>query len=151
MSNTSDTPVLKLEESWAYQVTVLADIVSRRMSELVGAHSDLNLSQWRVMAAIADEPGRTASQVNEVTPMDKGIVSRSARTLIEKGYAERRPSNTDGRAGHLHLTTAGQNVYGHIVEALSTTGADGRRCLDDLQNEHVRELLKMVIDRYQTL
>ena len=77
--------VLELTAYWPYQITVLADRIARRTSRVVKEHG-LNLSQWRVMAAVAEVPGRTSVEVVTVTPMDKGIVSRATKALLTRGF-----------------------------------------------------------------
>lgn len=121
--------VFALDEAWIYKVTVLADRIARRVGAVVNETSGLNLSQWRVMAAVADRPGRTSSEVVEITPMDKAIVSRAVASLVERGLAERRASPIDGRRAHLFLTEEGERTYGRLVAALAESGADGGRAL----------------------
>ena len=111
------TEALNLEQFWPYQVTVLADRISRRTSRIVKTHG-LNLSQWRVMAAIAEVPGRTSVDVVTVTPMDKGIVSRATKALLELGYIRREASQSDGRLSHLHLTDTGTQLYRDIIPTI---------------------------------
>jgi DNA-binding MarR family transcriptional regulator len=113
MSDNSPHPehVIQLDSYWPYQLTVLADRISRRTAALVKAHAGLNLSQWRVLAAIAERPGRTAVDVVTVTPMDKGIVSRATKALLEMGLVVREASQDDGRVSHLHLTEKGHALY----------------------------------------
>lgn len=106
--------VLKLDQFWPYQVTVLADRIARRTSQIVKVHN-LNLSQWRVLAAIADVPGRTAVEVVTVTPMDKGIVSRATKALLKMGFVRRKASQIDGRVSHLHLTKGGLELYQELI------------------------------------
>ncbi len=89
-----------LDDAWIYKVAVLADLVASRVLKAVQSVSSLNLSQWRVLAALADKPGRTASEVVAITPMDKAIVSRAAASLVDQGLVERRASATDGRVSH---------------------------------------------------
>lgn len=115
--------VLKLDSYWPYQLTVLADRISRHTAAIVKRHGDLNLSQWRVMAAIAEQPGRTAAEVVTVTPMDKGIVSRATKALLGAGLAVREASQGDGRISHLYLTSQGETLYQALlprVEAVAT-------------------------------
>ena len=81
----SPTTRIKLDNFWAYQVVVLADQVSRYTLDIVRTEADLNQSQWRVLAAIADKPGRSSAEVTSVTPMDKTIVSRAVASLIRNG------------------------------------------------------------------
>lgn len=139
---------LILDESWAYKVTVLADLLARRIGPIVQDVSGLNLSQWRVIAAVADQPGRTASQVVDMTPMDKGIVSRAVRTLVERDLIERRSSKQDGRLSHLYLTDDGSKVYQTIVSALSNAKADGASTGSFEQQQRLLEQLDQFIEDY---
>lgn len=118
--NASTTPaagrhILELETYWPYQLTVLADRISRHSAAVVRQHAGLNLSQWRVMAAVAERPGRTAAEVVAITPMDKGIVSRATKALLTAGLMVREASQGDGRISHLHLTEQGEQVYRALV------------------------------------
>lgn len=139
---------LSLEESWAYKVTVLADMVARRIAPIVQSVSGLNLSQWRVLAAVADHPGCTASQVVEVTPMDKGIVSRAVSYLIERNLVERRASPSDGRVSHLFLTPEGDAVYAALVAAIDREQASGRGLLPPAVEAEALQLLHGLISAY---
>ena len=107
--------VLHLDTYWPYQLTVLADRISRRTARVVKEKADLNLSQWRVLAAIAEQPGRTAIEVVAVTPMDKGIVSRGTKTLLDMGLIVREASQDDGRVSHLNLTKQGLELYHRLI------------------------------------
>lgn len=113
-NNTPDR-VIHLAEYWPYQLTVLADWISRRTARIVRTEGGLNLSQWRVLAAIAEKPGRTSAEVVTVTPMDKGIVSRATKALLNMGLVMREASQADGRVSYLHLTEAGRVQYDVLV------------------------------------
>ena len=147
----SESPALEfnLDRAWSYKISVLADLVSRQVSDAVGRVSDLNLSQWRVIAAIADQPGRTASQVVALTPMDKAIVSRAVSGLVSRNYLQRRASETDGRLSHLFLTEAGDQAYTTILKELRGTGADGIDLLDGNANNQFLADLDALIERYR--
>ena len=96
MSENSPPPqVLQLASYWPYLVAVLSDRVARRITRIVKAHG-LNLSQWRVLAAVADVPGRSSTEVVSLTPMDKGVVSRAGRVLVVHGFAFGRPGKLGG-------------------------------------------------------
>lgn len=102
---------IKLLDLWTYQTVALADKISRLA--LVAAHDEagLNLSQWRVLAALADNSGRTAAEVVSVTPMDKGVVSRSLDTLINSGFVNKVLDKNDKRRSSLSLTLSGRKTY----------------------------------------
>jgi DNA-binding MarR family transcriptional regulator len=120
MDNAS-SPRIGLDSFWAYQVVVLADQVSRYTLEIVRSEADLNQSQWRVLAAIADKPGRSAAEVTSVTPMDKTIVSRAVASLIQDGLIKRTPSRDDKRRAALEMTDIGAERYAQISKKLSDT------------------------------
>ena len=143
--------ILRLDASWIYKVSVLSDLVSRRVAHVVGKVSGLNLSQWRVLAAIADLPGRTASEVVAVTPMDKGIVSRAVATLVERGLATRKASNSDGRLSHLHLTAKGRSTYARIMAALRESGTTGDELLGARDADRLLDQLDAAIAAYREL
>lgn len=140
---------LKLEDAWIYQISVLADKVARRVSDIVSEVSGLNLSQWRVIAAIADQPGLSGTQVAAITPMDKGIVSRATSRLVTDGLIERKASDKDGRLSHLYLTKRGMTEYRKIMNALSDSGADGQTILLNGQDDMFLSLLKDAIAAYE--
>lgn len=139
---------LVLDEAWIYKVSVVADAVARRVAKVVLEVSDLSLSQWRVLAAVADRPGCTASQVVDITPMDKAIVSRAAASLVEKSLIVREASQLDGRRSHLQLTDQGQSVYAAIVRNLDRTGASGRTTLSEQDAKALNDLLSQVLNNY---
>jgi DNA-binding MarR family transcriptional regulator len=121
LSASAPGAAIRLDSYWPYQVTVLADLISRRTAEIVKREGELNLSQWRVLAAIAEQPGRTAVEVVAMTPMDKGIVSRATKALLTAGLLVRQASQVDGRVSHLFLTDKGDALYQRLrphVEAV---------------------------------
>lgn len=105
---------IKLNEFWPYKIAVLADLVSRKTMAVVKLHGDLNLSQWRVLAALGDKDGRSAAEVVAMTPMDKGIVSRAVTSLGERGLLKRIEDTQDKRRRTLHLTKSGKAHYNVI-------------------------------------
>lgn len=133
MSQT-ESSTFPLNESWTYKITVLANIIAKRVTPVAMEVGGLNLSQWRVIAAIADKPGRFASQVVDITPMDKGIVSRAVATLVQRGLIARRSSNNDGRSSHLFLTEEGQQTYTAVMRALEDIDLSGSALLPDHEN-----------------
>jgi len=147
MTKTSDPNdnILRLDSYWPYQITVLADRISRRTSKIVKEHG-LNLSQWRVLAAIAEVPGRTSVEVVQITPMDKGIVSRATKALLDSGLVRRVASQSDGRLSHLHLTSKGQKLYQKLKPLVEDIVVSAQACLDDADQKHLSELLRNLME-----
>lgn len=115
----ADTPKIILEDFWPYQAVKLADQISRHTLSVVRAEAGLNLSQWRVLAAVAEEPGRTAAEVTVITPMDKTIVSRAVSSLITSGLITKISDTTDKRRSALSATSTGQKIYSKVATRLN--------------------------------
>ena len=136
--------VIRLDDYWPYQITVLADRIARRTTKTVKAHN-LNLSQWRVLAAVAEVPGRTSVEVVQITPMDKGIVSRATKALLDRGLVRRQASQSDGRISHLHLTASGEQLYQEIKPQVQSVVTGAHHSLDDTEQRHLSKLLGELI------
>jgi len=147
-SITAQTPpdAIRLDEYWPYQVTVLADRISRRTAAIVKREAGLNLSQWRVLAAIAECPGRTAAEVVMMTPMDKGIVSRATKALLSGGYLVREASQQDGRVSHLFLTQAGADLYAALKPSVEAVPLAANLHLSDPDQAAFCTRLKQLAD-----
>ena len=115
------TTHIQLDAFWPYHVIVLADQISRHTASVTKAEAGLNLSQWRVLAAVADKPGRTAAEVAMMTPMDKTIVSRAVSSLIDMGVINKSASHDDKRRFSLSITPEGADIYEKISKRLSKT------------------------------
>ena len=135
-------PPLKLDEYWPYQVMVLADRIARRTAAVVRDKAGLNLSQWRVLAALAEKPGRTAVDVVAMTPMDKGIVSRATKALLGNGLLFREASQADGRVSHLYLTEKGEDLYQTLRLEVEAVPHDADALLSPEQQAEFCELVK---------
>lgn len=120
----SQTPLITLDDFWPYQAVVLADQISRYTLSVVRAEAGLNLSQWRVLAAVAEAPGRTAADVTAITPMDKTIVSRAVSSLIELGFITKISDISDKRRSSLSTTKAGDTVYAKVAKHLNANLVD---------------------------
>lgn len=146
MSESPRAPqVLQLASYWPYQVAVVADRVARRITRIVKAHG-LNLSQWRVLAAVADVPGRSSTEVVALTPMDKGVVSRAGRALVDQGLLRREASASDARWRHLYLTPAGEAVYADILPEVRSAVGSLDEGLSDAERAQLAALLATLVD-----
>lgn len=110
---------ITLDNFWPYQAVVLADQISRHTLSVVKREANINLSQWRVLAAVAEKPGRTAADVTAITPMDKTIVSRAVSTLISSGLITKLSDTSDKRRSSLTATAEGLDIYQKIAKRLN--------------------------------
>ncbi len=141
---------IQLDRFLPYQISLLADITAKRTAAIAKRHEGLNLSHWRVLAAIAEKPGRTANEVVAVTPMDKGIVSRAVNNLIDMKLVSRKASQEDGRIGHLFLTRKGMRQYSSMAAEVREVDEEFRSALSSEECKHLSRILKTLITNART-
>ena len=133
---------LELEQFLPYRVSVLANRVSRAFARLYEARFDLKLPEWRVMAVLGRRPGITASDVTEMTAMDKVAISRALSRLQAMGRVNVQEDEGDRRRMRLTLSEQGLEIYRQIVplaksieaDLISELPAEDRAVLDRLLN-----------------
>lgn len=115
MPDIENVSLLRLREFLPYRLSVLSNTISTRIASLYDREFGLSIWQWRVMAVTGDRPDISATEIGQLTAMDKVAVSRAIAAMIQMGYLERKTSETDGRRSQLFLTPAGRDVYELIV------------------------------------
>jgi DNA-binding MarR family transcriptional regulator len=115
---------LDLEQFLPYRLSVLANRVSRAFARLYEARFDLKLPEWRVMAVLGRRPGISASEVTEMTAMDKVAISRALSRLQQMGRVEAAADPDDRRRQILSLSEAGLEIYRKIVPLAQRIEAD---------------------------
>lgn len=146
---TKSTPHIVLDDFWPYQAVVLADHISRYTLSLVRAEANLNLSQWRVLAAVAEKPGRTAAEVTAITPMDKTIVSRAVSSLIALELITKVSDNADKRRSSLSATCAGDAIYKKVASHLNAALMENTS--STLSPKNFTDMLKTYSEKMATL
>lgn len=98
-----------------YQLSILSRRVSGLIAREYGQRFGLNLNEWRVMVVAAQDEPRAASEICQITLMDKMSVSRAVKGLVDKGFVTRIPSDYDKRLHKIALTLQGRNIYAEIM------------------------------------
>lgn len=107
--------VLRLESFLPYRLVMLADEVSQSLSRIYGRRHGLANPEWRVLAALGQHGGMTATEIGRNSRMHKTKVSRAVAELERRGLLVRTASQADLRVLHLALTDAGRAVYDDII------------------------------------
>lgn len=139
----SDSGVLILEEFLPFRLSVLSNRISSAVARLYEDRFDLKLPEWRIMAILGRNPNLTASQIVDVSRMDKVAISRAVKRLVEMGRLTATGDPDDARRQRLNLSDEGWKIYEQIVPlALSVE----ERLLEDM-SEDERALLHNAITR----
>jgi DNA-binding MarR family transcriptional regulator len=132
---------IRLDRFLPYRLAVLSHRLSLALAAIYETSHGLSTPQWRVMAAIADRPGRTAQDVVRMTPMEKATVSRAVSALIARGFLKREADDRDGRASRLVLTDAGRAAYEAIAPKIERAEAELTQGLSDVDRLQLLSLL----------
>jgi len=100
--------------------------------------SPFSLTQGRVLFEVSQHEGPTATEVGKELAIDAGYLSRIIRDFEKAGLMERRPSEADGRQGHLWLTKAGSDA---VAELQDRARGEVRTMLDRLSEQDQHRLL----------
>jgi DNA-binding MarR family transcriptional regulator len=73
-------------------MVLAVNLTARPFARLYSRKYQLNLTEWRVMIALANVPGVSANEVARLCGLDKMTVSRSLASMMRHGYVARRPA-----------------------------------------------------------
>lgn len=131
--------VLILEEFLPFRLSVLSNRISSAVAKLYESRFDLKLPEWRIMAILGRNPNLTASQIVDISQMDKVAISRAVKRLVEMGRLTATDDPDDARRQRLNLSEAGRKIYEQIVplalgveeKLLARMSEDERAALQD--------------------
>lgn len=108
-------PPLQLDQFLPYRLSVLSNRISQTIAHAYKARFGLGVTEWRVMAVLAHQPGMSANQVVQRTAMDKVAVSRAVAGLQVRGLLQRTVDERDARRSVLALSPTGEDIYDEVV------------------------------------
>lgn len=141
MTEQPSKTTLRLRNFLPYRLSVLSNTVSRKIADMYDREFGLSIWQWRVMAVLGENAGITATEIGQVTAMDKVAVSRAVSGLIDSGHVSRKASAEDGRRSILSLTAKGKGVYDKIVPIALGAERDLVATLSGTEQEQLARLM----------
>lgn len=139
-------PSKRLADFLPYQLSVASNAVSTRIAEQYRKRFGLKTTEWRIMAVLGDSGAHTQRELCQLTLMDKVPVNRACKTLEERGLAERRPNQRDGRSHLLELTGEGRAVHARIMPLAEAIEAELFGVLADDERAALSAMLGRVRD-----
>ncbi|MEE4208908.1 MAG: MarR family winged helix-turn-helix transcriptional regulator [Parvularcula sp.] len=125
----------RLEGSVMSQMILAMNLIVRPFIETYGKEHDLTLPEWRVMMALAKEPGRSGEEIAKALAVDRMSVSRALRRLEGHGRTVREVAKEDRKRNMWTLTEKGWDLFETVAASaeerqamvLSGLTADERR------------------------
>jgi len=96
---------------------LLTRITGRLGKSLASALRPLRMTnkQWRILAVLSAEDGRTISELCAYTAVDHSTLSRVVDRLAAEGQVERVPSPDDARSTLIKLTHRGHETFQDLL------------------------------------
>lgn len=138
---------LHLERFLPYRLSVLSNRISQDIADLYQQRYDLSVTEWRVIAVLAQHPGISAGEAADRTAMDKVAISRAVASLVDAGRVSRNTHVDDRRRAVLALTEAGQAIHDEVAPLALDYES---RLLESLDPDE-RALLDRLLDRVEEL
>ncbi len=105
----------QLETFLPYRLVIMTDGIRRTFGELYAMKFNVTISEWRLLAVVAESSTLSPSAAGIRTAMDKVRVSRASQSLAAKGLLRQTKDPRDGRGRLLRLTRKGMSTYSAIV------------------------------------
>jgi DNA-binding MarR family transcriptional regulator len=129
----------------SHRILVLSNTLGKGAVRLYAQRFGVPLAEWRLLAALVAEGPASVAKLGAALNTDKGWISRTAASLVEKGLATTRPDPDDARSFHIELTAAGRALHKRILPA----ALERQQKLLEAFNEKELAMLDDFLDRLQ--
>lgn len=107
--------MLRLDDFLPYRLSFTTALLSDSIAQSYEALFGISITEWRVIAWVAEKGCITQQQICAQTRMDKVTVSRAAIALTDRGVLHRLPNPEDRRSHLLTLTAEGERLHAAIA------------------------------------
>jgi DNA-binding MarR family transcriptional regulator len=144
------TDGFRLEEFLPYRVAVVTDQIIRAFAENYESEFNLTVSEWRLLAVVAESGTLSPTAAGHRTSMDKVKVSRAAQSLVGKGLLRQNKDPNDGRGRLLRLTRRGTTAHAGMVPLAFRLEADVFGDLSRAERATLERVLTKITTRLET-
>lgn len=137
-------PILDLNRYVPGLFTLVASNLSGGASSAYLSLYAIGIETWRVMVMLAIEGRVTAQRIVQLLDADKGAISRTLKTMHERGLVEFEPDESDGRLRHFVFTAEGRQLHDRIIRLALLREAATVSILSDEEVETLRDLLRRI-------
>lgn len=132
---------LPLRRFVTYRISRVQAKLNAQATRLLREASGITLTQWRVIALIGAAGQTRSSTLTKEAALDKGLLSRNLKTLIEEGVVLSRTDDGDHRVQILSLTGKGRAIF---EKTLPVTRARQAQLREGLSDEELRIFHKVL-------
>ena len=100
-----------LQRFLTYRISQLGFRLNGQAAHLLKEGCGLKVPEWRVIALLASHKRLNAVGIEELTGTDRGLLSRTVRSLEKRGLVRTHRSEKDRREVYFTLTPAGRQIH----------------------------------------
>ncbi|EUC01088.1 transcriptional regulator, MarR family [Rhizobium sp. CF080] len=112
-----------------------------KLVSLLCEANGFKLNIWRVMSAIGTYKSISPMEIGKLTTIDKAMVSRAIRELVDRGLIDRRADARDARWAQIELTASGTAVFEKMAASID---ALEKHMFGDLPPEKTEAFMEML-------
>lgn len=135
-------PLLDLDRYVPALITFIANKLSKSANAFYQPEFGVNVTEWRIIALLAIEPGIPAARICHVIGFDKGPVSRTLAAMEKRGLIAIRSDPKDGRTHSISLTAKGRATHDKVIAAAFERERRLLSCLSKDEQEVLIVLLR---------
>lgn len=141
-------PDFDLEAFLPYLLNQAAEATSRSFQKVYRRDYGMTRTQWRVLANLGKFGARTATELCQISHLEKTKVSRAVAALEQQGLLERAPAKADRRSEILSLTAGGRQLFGELGAKATAHDRELREALGPDRARALVDVLRHLIARH---
>ena len=102
---------LPLENLLAHRFSRTHARLSAHVTQILKQHGDLTKMQWRILLVLDHLDESSVTQLVRVTQLDKALISRTVRGMLDRGLLTSEANSKDMRVQILRMTDTGRTAY----------------------------------------
>ncbi len=136
-----------MKQNLYYQIEITARKIRLFGQSILDKHGlDITIEQWLVLKTVNENQGINAISIGEKLLKDKPTISKMVKSLIAKGYIEKKRSYTDNRSYSIHLTDSGVKMIDSLMPIVEEIRLQGLGNLTDEEKTMVEGILAKIIN-----
>ena len=100
-----------LHQFLTYRLSRVQAKLNAQANAILKRDAGLTLSKWRILALVGAAGQTRLSELSRIAALDKGLLSRNLKAMVEDGLVASKQDDFDHRVQHLSLTKAGQALF----------------------------------------
>ncbi len=118
-----------------YRLSRVQAKLNAQANALLQKQSGLTLSKWRVLALVGAAGQTSLSELARKAALDKGLLSRNLKSMVEDGLILSKQYDIDHRVQHLSLSSKGQDLFDKTLPKMRIRQAKLREPLEPKELE----------------